>query len=363
LDEVLLDFLREHRDDIIARTKARVAKRPVPRADPTEMEKGIPLFLTQLTEIFRLETIGVQGEPDAVEASAAIHGAEMLRHGLTVAQVIHDYGDICQVVTQLAGELKLQIGAEEYSTFNRCLDDAMAAAVSEYLQRRERVISDKEIERLGALAHEQRNLLGAAMLAFQALRAGSVGVNGSTGAVLGRSLIGLRTLTERSLAEVRVAVGAHHPTRIDLAEFIEEIEASATMEAQARKIQLTVLPVMETAGIEGDRQMLASAVGNLLTNAFKFSRAGGHVTVRTKVAAGRVSIEVEDECGGFPPGRAAEMLRPFEQRGKDRTGLGLGLTISRQSVAANGGSIQILNLPGKGCVFTIDLPVGTSLPS
>jgi signal transduction histidine kinase len=57
------------------------------------------------------------------------------------------------------------------------------------------------------------------------------------------------------------------------------------------------------------------------------------------------------------------MLRPFEQRGTDRTGLGLGLTISRQSVAANGGSIQVLNLPGKGCVFTIDLPAAASRPS
>ena len=360
---MLLDFLHQHRDDIITRTRARVAKRAVPRADPTEMKKGIPLFLTELTEIFRLETLGAPGEPDAVEASAAVHGAELLRQGLTVAQVIHDYGDICQVVTQMASELNLQISAAEYSTFNRCLDDAMASAVSAYQQRRERVISDKEIERLGTLAHEQRNLLGTAMLAFQALRAGSVGVNGSTGAVLGRSLIGLRALTERSLSEVRVAVGAHNPTRIDLAEFIEEIEASAAMEAQSRGIQLTVSPVMETAAIEGDRQMLASAAGNLLTNAFKFSRAGGHVTLRALIAAGRVSVEVEDECGGLPPGRGAEMFRPFEQRGADRTGLGLGLIISRQAVAANGGSLQVRNLAGKGCVFTIDLPLVASRPS
>jgi signal transduction histidine kinase len=54
------------------------------------------------------------------------------------------------------------------------------------------------------------------------------------------------------------------------------------------------------------------------------------------------------------------MFRPFEQRGTDRTGLGLGLIITRQAVAANGGSIHVRNLPGKGCLFTVDLPVVAS---
>ena len=65
---------------------------------------------------------------------------------------------------------------------------------------------------------------------------------------------------------------------------------------------------------------------------------------------------MEDECGGLPPGRAEELVRPFAQRGPDRTGLGLGLTIASESVVANGGEIRVRNLPGRGCIFTIDLP-------
>lgn len=355
---MLLEFLSEKRDEIIARSKERVARRTAPRADRTELEKGIPLFLTQLAGIFRQELAGKRGGPVSVDMDAASHGAEMLRNGLTVAQVIHDYGDICQVVTELAAERHLQISAEEYSTFNRCLDEAMAAAVSEYLRRRERMISDQEIERLGALAHEQRNLLGAAMLALQALRSGRVGLNSKTGDVLTRSLIGLRDLTERSLAEVRFSVGMRHRSRIDLAEFLEEMEASAALEAHATGKQLTVTPVLAVVAVEADRQLLASAVGNLLNNAFKFSRPGGHVTLRASVDAERkrIVIDVEDECGGLPPGRAAELFGPFEQRSKDRSGLGLGLTISRQAVAASGGLITIRDIPGKGCVFSIELP-------
>jgi signal transduction histidine kinase len=67
-------------------------------------------------------------------------------------------------------------------------------------------------------------------------------------------------------------------------------------------------------------------------------------------------LDVEDACGGLPPGKIEELFRPFEQRGADRTGLGLGLSISQQGVEANGGVLRAHDLPGIGCVFTIDLP-------
>ena len=67
-------------------------------------------------------------------------------------------------------------------------------------------------------------------------------------------------------------------------------------------------------------------------------------------------IEVEDECGGLPPGKADDLFRPFEQRGADRSELGLGLAIARGSVETNGGLIRARSLPDRGCIFTIDLP-------
>jgi signal transduction histidine kinase len=73
-------------------------------------------------------------------------------------------------------------------------------------------------------------------------------------------------------------------------------------------------------------------------------------------------MEIEDECGGLPGGNVNELFRPFEQRGTNRTGVGLGLAFSRWGVEANRGRLYARNLPGKGCVFTIDLPrayVGT----
>lgn len=113
--------------------------------------------------------------------------------------------------------------------------------------------------------------------------------------------------------------------------------------------------------VNADPQLLSSALFNLIQNAFKNSVAHGKVEVRTVCGGGRVSIEVEDECGGLPDENAEAFFSPFgERRGKDRTGLGLGLSISRKAVRAIGGDIHVRNLPGKGCIFSINLPVATA---
>ena len=134
---------------------------------------------------------------------------------------------------------------------------------------------------------------------------------------------------------------------------------TAPLEATVRGLQLTVAPVKAAGAIDVDRQLITAALANLLQNAFKFSRPNGHVVLRTDTttATGRVLIDVEDECGGLPEGEAEDLFLPFEQRSANRTGLGVGLAIARQSVETSGGVIRARSLPGKGCIFTIDLPV------
>ena len=113
------------------------------------------------------------------------------------------------------------------------------------------------------------------------------------------------------------------------------------------------------AAVTADPQLLASAVTNILNNAFKYTRPGSRVVLRVRTADRRLLIEVEDECGGLPEG-GGELFQPFGQRrGRDRTGLGLGLSIARKAVRAHGGDIVTRNMPGHGCVFTIDLPLAS----
>jgi signal transduction histidine kinase len=277
-----------------------------------------------------------------------------------VSQVVHDYGDVCQAITELAVELAAPISTDDFRTLNRCLDDAIAGAVTEYGRERNQSGIDGEAargsERLGFFAHELRNLINTSLLAFEVLKTGNVGVAGSTGSVLRRSLLASHALITRSLAEVRLTQGIQSREPFAVAAFIDEIASASILEASARGVSLVVAPMEEDLVIAADRQVLAAVVGNLLQNAFKFTRPRTIVTLRVGASAERVLIEVQDECGGLPVEDVNELFRPFEQRSADRTGMGLGLAFSRWGAEANEGRIYARDLPGRGCVFTVDLP-------
>src|SRR4030095_16201343 len=166
---MLYEFLLANRDDILVRSRAKLSGRKAPTPTPAELADGLPLFMDQLIAILR----AAKGDRGAghrnMAASAGLHGGELLRVGLTVGQVVHDYGSICQSVTELADELEVAISADEFQIFNRCLDDAIAQAVTEYLHERDRTVAGPGAEHLGFLAHEMRNLLGGAMLSYDAL--------------------------------------------------------------------------------------------------------------------------------------------------------------------------------------------------
>ena len=114
--------------------------------------------------------------------------------------------------------------------------------------------------------------------------------------------------------------------------------------------------VDSSLAVDADRDLLSAAVGNLLQNAFKFTEPQTAVNLRAYAVGGRVLIEVEDHCGGLLPNEAETMFLPFTQSGQNKTGLGLGLSISRRSVEVNKGTLSVRDQPGSGCVFTIDLP-------
>jgi signal transduction histidine kinase len=370
---VLHIFLATHRSALIDRCRLMVGHRTEPKATDVELQHGIPIFLDQLIKTLRIEQtsepmqsrkvsgITGGGAVSEIGTSATLHGRELLKRGFTLEQVVRDYGDLCQAITNLAFELKYPIEVDEFRTFNRCLDSAIAGAVTEYAHEQSSLAAEEGLQalntRLGLLSHELRNLVHTATLAVSALKTGNVGLTGATGAVLDRCLLGLRNLVDRSLAEVRVTAGL--PARrqlISLADFVAEIEIPAALEARAKECQLTVPEVDRRLAIDVDRDMLSSAVGNLLQNAFKFTHRSSVVTLHAYAAADRVLLDVKDHCGGLPSGDTSNLFKPFNQSGEDRSGLGLGLDICRRSVEANDGSVRVRDVPGVGCIFTIELP-------
>jgi signal transduction histidine kinase len=253
--------------------------------------------------------------------------------------------------------LNAPITTSEFRTLNQCLDAATAGAVTEYSRQRDRTTSAQSTKQLGFLAHELRNLLSSAILAFEILEKGQVAIGGSTGAVLGRSLMGLRNLVDRALSEVRLRAGIDRRESVRVAEILEEVQASATIEAKARGLSLVVTPGAYDLFVEADRHLITSAVSNLVQNGIKFTPRDGTVKMTVRIVGDRVLIEVADACGGLPPGKAESLFRPYVQEHSQSGGLGLGLAIARQSVEANGGILRVQDFPGTGCVFTVDLPV------
>jgi len=354
---MLQEFIALNRGEIVRRCREKVAARStLPRETAAVSVDGVPMFLDQLGC-----ALG-KGAVSSIEISnsAIQHGHNLLLQGFTVSQVVHSYGDVCQAISELAVQTEAPMTIDEFRTLNRCLDDAIAGAVTEYGRARNQSTVEgenaREQQRLGFFAHELGNLINTGIIAFEILKAGNVGVGGSTGAVLQRSLMGLRTLVGRSLAELRLTEGIQNKEPVLLGGFIEEIAPSATLEATTRGIKLHVVAVETGVSILADRQVLAAVVTNILQNAFKFTKPATIVALRVAASEQRVLIEVEDECGGLPGGTADDLFHPFEQRGADRTGVGLGLAFCRWAVEANDGRIYARSLPGTGCVFTIDLP-------
>ena len=354
---MLHEFITAHREEILRRCRTKVGTRSIPPPTEAEIDHGVPVFLDQLGDALRL---GGKITSPEIGKSAVKHGHALLLQGFTVSQVVHDYGDVCQAITELAVEIDAPISTDDFRMLNRCLDDAIAGAVTEYGRGRHQGTLDGEnargSERLGFLAHELRNLVNTAIVALEVLKTGNVGVGGSTGAVLQRSLTGIGHLVGRSLDEVRLAQSVHSPTKFLVSEFIDELAAAATLEANARDITFTAMPVEEGVAIEADRQVIAAVVMNLLQNAFKFTRPRTAVTLRVNASPDRVLFEVQDECGGLPRGDVDGLFRPFEQRSTDRTGLGLGLAFCRRGIEESQGRLNARSLPDVGCVFTVDLP-------
>jgi signal transduction histidine kinase len=350
---VLHEFIQANREEILAGAQMLVATRLAPPPTVAELSRGVPMFVDQL-----LEALAGFAAPAAagIEETSGPHGADLLRAGCSYSQVVHDYGSVCQEVTWLAHKKNVSITPDEFRTLNRCLDDAIAGAVTEFARLREAAIEHVESHHVGVLARELRNPLAAALLSYQVLKTGTISIGGSTGTELGRNLRRVSALIDRTMAQVRLDAGVQAPERLSVFAFVEELEVGATLEANARGLTLSVTPAERGVEVEVDRQLLSAAVSNLIQNGLQFTRPGGHITLMSSSTSDRVHIAVEDECGGLPSGAERTLARAFAPPSDAGAGLGPGLSIARQSVLAIGAELRVRDIPGRGCVFTIDLP-------
>jgi hypothetical protein len=354
---MLAELLAAQRATVIDRAIARILE----RTDHEAGERAVPgEVIARLLEdiIIALRAgRGADGQRRVLSdpAAPANHAAQRYRMGFAPADLVYDYGDLCTAITQIAEDAREPIDVIEFRILNQCVDDAIAAGVTEYLDQRDNHRDDEASEQMGFIAHELRNALNAAVVAFDMLRKGQLSLKGRTAEVVARSQLRLRGLIDKLLANARLASGAFQKRCLRAVELIEEIVDSARPDAEAHEVRLRVEADPEMM-LEGDHLLLVSVLGNLTQNAIKFSHRGGEVVLRASSQPHAAHLEVEDSCGGLPEGSGAELFKPFVQRGHDRSGLGLGLTLVQRAVEAHQGTLVVRDLPGKGCVFAVELP-------
>lgn len=214
---MLHEFLTANRQELIKRCKAKAGARFEPSLSRATIDHGVPLFLQQLSGILREEQKSderpAESEraaqdihvPTEIGRAAALQGHELLRLGYTLDQVVHGYGDVCQAITSLAVEQTTPISTDEFRTLNRCLDNAIAEAVTAFGsggQESSHAQATTLSERMIAFASEQRRLVDIAIHSYSAIKTGSVGLSGATSTLLAHTLEELRSLPERVLPEI-----------------------------------------------------------------------------------------------------------------------------------------------------------------
>jgi hypothetical protein len=198
----LHQFLVDNRPELIKRTRARIAAHSSPRPSEAEMEHGVPFFLSEL--LSQLSTaLRDEGALDPAQKrasslpseaniarSGALHGQNLGKFGFSIEQVVRDYGDVCQAVTELADDEGATVTAAEFHTLNRCLDSAIAGAVTSWSQEREKSLVRGE----GRRDRRLLTLVDAVAVSFDALRAGRVGGCSNTAAVVEKCLVEMRSV-------------------------------------------------------------------------------------------------------------------------------------------------------------------------
>ena len=198
---MLHEFVMVYRDEIIRKCREKVATRSMPPPTDAEINHGVPMFLDELGDELRK---GLSRDP-AIATTAKRHGRDLQRQGFSVSQVVHDYGDVCQSITELALDKNIPISTDDFRMLNRCLDDAIANAVTEFVDEREQPPLPRELSTpAAALMLQLHTLSTTALVAFAVIEEGRVGVSGNVGAVLKRTLMRIAALADGSTAGSRV---------------------------------------------------------------------------------------------------------------------------------------------------------------
>jgi signal transduction histidine kinase len=360
--EPLHAVLTAHRDVVIVRWKAMAQGTLAAEAiSSVELVDHLPLFLREVISALRADVglASVTLSPDESQ-TASDHGEQRLRLGFSLESVVREYGALQNAILITGRDGGAAISIREQQIVFDSIITGIAGAVSEYSRQRDAELQRQHNEHFAFVAHELRSPLSSAMMSLDHLkRGGHIQMEARGAGALERGLHRMHELIDHSLNVARVASGIELRTeRTRLKALLEEAEMVAAPEAEEKEIKLRIR-IEQDEDVYLDLRLVRSALNNLVRNAVKYTSSGGAVELRGRIVLGRATIEIEDCCGGLPPGKVEEAFAPFVRLTNKETGFGLGLAIAKQAVDAHGGAIRVQNLPGKGCIFALEFPIAT----
>jgi signal transduction histidine kinase len=349
----LAELLAARRSAVMAYWQNDVTGSLHPEAMPhPQLVDHLPAFLDEIAEALR--------DRQSPEASriATDHGGQRLALGFSLDGVVREYGALRSAILAVARKERVSVTESELGVLFDCIITGIAEAVSEYQRQRDAELQRHMNEHFAFIAHELRNPLGSSLSALGMLeRNGQLNASERFAQVLTRGLTRMHELIDSTLRSAQLASTISLQLEpLKLSALLEDVDLATAASAEERRVSLT-FHVDQDVTLSVDQRLVRSALTNLVRNAVKFSHESGKVEVRARGGSERVVIEVQDSCGGLPPGAVQQVFTPFAQLGTDRTGFGLGLAIAKQAADAHQGVIRVQDLPGKGCIFVLELPL------
>lgn len=350
-------LLASQRKEILERWMQRISREHDEKGlSRAELRDHLPTFFDQVISALAVQDSHSDQEASSGGPACAAHGTQRLRVGFDLIEVVREYEILSECILEEVEAVGGTVSISAFRHLQRLVNAGRAEAISAYVERRDEEAARAHAQHIAFVAHELRNPLAPSIMALSALRKNARPEDEWALSLLMRNLTSLRDLIDQVLIADRLDGRVQLKREaVDLRLFIDEAVTAASPAAKQRQLSI-VVEAAPTLPFFGDARVLRSAIVNLLGNAVKFTQEGQMITVRATHRESTVAIEIEDRCGGLPEGNPQDLFRPYLQRGENQSGFGLGLAIVQQGITAHGGRVSVVNLPGKGCVFSLVLP-------
>jgi two-component system sensor histidine kinase SenX3 len=346
------------RDEIVSRWLAAVSAKANATGVPlTALRDALPDYLDRLrTELSAGGSVRLEESAGAAWRDVAQeHALTRVRLGFDITQLIYEFVALRRVMFEVATREGV-LDAGTSPILAELIEAGIAVSVRSYVDARDYDARRRQAANVGFITHELRNPLNAAMLAAERVREDAIGGSSRALDSLDRNLGRMRDLIDSVLESARSESEAIECRAVatTLGEIFADPLSTAYVQARRKGLELNT-DFDPTTELQVDPDLTRSAVQNLLENAVKYTREG-RVELSVDEEERQIVIHVRDSCPGISQEELATIFEPFRRGSTGTKGTGLGLTIAKRAVVAQGGRIDAESVEDRGCHFWITLP-------